>query len=71
MKKLESKPPVPGSSSYTSQTSAASTASSVNMSPFEQMKTTLRNNLKGLKKEDEKDGGSEAPMTIGGGSSFA
>ena len=33
------------------------------MSPFEQMKATLRNNLKGLKKEEDKEGGSESVPT--------
>jgi len=40
--------------------------------PFEQMKMALRNNLKGLKKEDDKDSvanGDSAPMTIGGAGS--
>jgi hypothetical protein len=40
--------------------------------PFEQMKMALRNNLKGLKKEDDKDAianGDSAPMTIGGAGS--
>jgi hypothetical protein len=33
------------------------------ISPFEQMKATLRNNLKGLKKEEDKEGGSESVPT--------
>ena len=36
------------------------------MSPFEQMKAALRNNLKGLKKEEEKDSELGGPVTIGG-----
>jgi hypothetical protein len=49
------------------------------ISPFEQMKATLRNNLKGLKKEEDKEGGSESvptssttvnvPVTSGGAAS--
>jgi hypothetical protein len=37
------------------------------------MKAALRNNLRGLKKEEDKDGAGsgEAPMSIGGESSFA
>ncbi len=32
-----------------------STSNSKDVSPFEQMKAALRNNLKGLKKEEDKD----------------
>ena len=62
MKKPEQKNPVPG----TSYTSAATS-----MTPFEHMKNALKNNLKGLKKDDDtKDSNSqEAPVTIGGASS--
>ena len=51
---------------------SASTAIPVKEGPFESMKMALRNNLKGLKKEDEKDSGGatdSAPMTIGGAGS--
>lgn len=33
------------------------------ISPFEQMKATLRNNLKGLKKEEDKEGGDSNPTS--------
>ena len=56
MKRLDSK-----SQSFVSSTasSGVNTGSAAvakdSVSPFEQMKATLRNNLKGLKKEEEKD----------------
>ena len=46
MKKIESKGP----------SSSTSSAQSTSTSPFENMKNMLRNNLKGLKKEEDKDG---------------
>lgn len=50
MKKTEQKTPVPG----TTYSSGATTS----MSPFEQMKNALKNNLKGLKKDDDSKDGS-------------
>ena len=48
-----------GVGSYPS-TMSSSSVGSKDISPFEQMKATLRNNLKGLKKEEDKEGGSES-----------
>jgi hypothetical protein len=50
MKRLESKP-------TTSYSISASSAAQKEVSPFEAMKATIRNNLKGLKKEEDKDSG--------------
>ena len=61
MKKMEQPTQKLGSSTYPSSTSTVS--GSKEISPFEQMKATLRNNLKGLKKEEDKDGGSESVPT--------
>lgn len=77
MKKIEQPAQKLGNSTYPSSTSTLS--GSKEISPFEQMKATLRNNLKGLKKEEDKDGGSDSmptssttvnvPVTSGGAAS--
>jgi hypothetical protein len=56
MKRLDSKSQsfVPSLASIGVNTGSAAVAKE-SVSPFEQMKATLRNNLKGLKKEEEKD----------------
>jgi hypothetical protein len=55
MKKIEIKPQT--NSSISSSVIASTNNSTKELSPFEQMKSALRNNLKGLKKEEEKEGG--------------
>jgi hypothetical protein len=52
MKRLEAKPSTTGYSLSTSATTAPK-----EVSPFESMKAIIRNNLKGLKKEEDKDSG--------------
>ena len=41
----------------------SSSATQKDVSPFEQMKATLRNNLKGLKKEEDKEGSDQSAPT--------
>jgi len=55
MKRLESKP-------TTSYSLSASSAAQKEVSPFEAMKATIRNNLKGLKKEEDKDSGDHSGL---------
>lgn len=67
MKKIETKTPVTSSS----MVSSSSHVAAKDLSPFEAMKAQLRNNLKGLKKEEDKENGESqgTGYTIGGGSS--
>jgi hypothetical protein len=55
MKRLESKP-------TTSYSISASSAVQKEVSPFEAMKATIRNNLKGLKKEEDKESGDHSGL---------